>query len=320
MRRNKYNLRGVFLTKPIMDDIFVNTSAVLHNYLDVTYYQQTHPHPLLILFTTFTPVRTKWLIYYNTIRVWGLLQPFVQPVIFCEEMDADIKWMFQHHGWKILPVPVYRYGVPVLSKMFTKVISLFDASFYGYANGDILFDESLTLTLISLQQEYYVAKDTFIIGRRLNHDTTVQDSIASLDQLRTMARNASIFMSQAMDYFITTRKGFLWSGIPDFVVGKRGNDNWIVMHALRHSAMTIDTTNSVLSLHQSDAQGQFEGRNSNHSEINMELIGNISMTAGHTDCMKWETRLHQGQPPVMLIKRTPNPCFKELSKYNISLR
>ncbi len=315
-RKPNYNRRKIFLTKPIMTETFLSTARLKLYDSNVRNGTYKSDHPLLVLCTTFQPNLAKWIIHFNTIHSWGLLRPYLQPVLFAESLNDEMSYLLMRNGWKVLPIPKFREGLPVVSEMVVTAIKNFDAIYYGYANADILFDESLILTLLTLHNEKSKL-DKFIIGRRVNYVLEVKDVVGSLGQIRTMATSGTIFMSQAMDYFISTKQGFPWSSIPQFVVGKRGYDNWIVIHASTLSLRTVDATNSILCLHQSDSNGDWEGRESKNAELNMNLIGNDSMFSGHTDCMRWETRLDHTHSAISVLKRNPNPCIEELTKDKI---
>ena len=47
----------------------------------------------------------------------------------------------------------------------------------------------------------------------------------------TIHVSGKLFANDAEDYFIYSRGGEDWSHIPDFVVGRRAYDNWLVDHA-----------------------------------------------------------------------------------------
>ena len=53
--------------------------------------------------------------------------------------------------------------------MFMDVISRYNSSFYGYANGDILFDNSLTKSLKYLQKYVNSDERMLIVGMRSNY-------------------------------------------------------------------------------------------------------------------------------------------------------
>ena len=67
--------------------------------------------------------------------------------------------------------------------------------------------------------------------------------------------NIRLFIKRAQDYFIISRRGLPWNKIPDFVVGRNGYDNWLVTKAQDWNITLIDTSNTVLALHQSGIDG-----------------------------------------------------------------
>ena len=117
------------------------------------------------------------------------------------------------------------------------VIERYQGAFYTYTNGDVLFDKSLILTLQMLCHTNIVQKDPFIIGRQTNYHLSLkEDTLQNLKDIRTIMSkpSAELFIKDAEDYFITTRNGFPWKEIPDFVIGYVVWDNWLVMYALSH--------------------------------------------------------------------------------------
>ncbi len=305
--------RNVYLSKAIINEELANLAQhPLHAIIQ-------EQKPLLVLITTFNLKTAKMFILSNTIRTWGLLYPMVQPVLFSNDVEeSDWALLLKYHKWVVLPIPRYFEGLPIVREMFLQVLQMYNADYYGFANSDIIFDESIVLTLCALKHQ---KRDLFMTGRRLNYVLKVEDTITSSKQIRTLAKRASMFISNAADYFISTRNGYPWKDMPDFVVGKRGYDNWLMMNALKYSAMTIDATNSVLCLHQTDEKGIKEGRQSSNKDVNMNLMKkHESLTLGHTDCMRWETRLKQNNTiGIQLLKRDPYPCNKETRKDKISL-
>eukprot|EP00662_Eupelagonemidae_sp_cell21_P021413 gene21413-8686_t len=82
--------------------------------------------------------------------------------------------------------------------------------------------------------------DTFAIGWGVGHDGWERD-------VERMERDGAVFQPDAEDYFLVSRG--LWQfgdDVPDFVVGGRAFDNWLVARAVREGrALTVDASRTV---------------------------------------------------------------------------
>ena len=304
-----------FLTTPaVVVEKAILRGKTLDNALDIMKQHRTKSkQPLLIMFTSFNLQPSKEHIYRNTLRNWAQLRPLVQPVLYNDNLNHYWKEVARSLGWIVLPVPRrYKNSIPILRHMFLNATSHFKSVFYGYANGDVLFDESLTHTLWSVFGNTSITRP-FIIGRRANVKVKLSSKLYSPSLVREMARRkeARLFVSEAQDYFITSRDGFPWYAIPDFVIGRIGYDNWLVIAALnRKEGLLIDATNTILCLHQSDDDGNFAGFGAKkYLEINYELAGpDFKYYLGKTDCAPWETAFNHTGGSVTVQKRLVNPC------------
>ena len=53
--------------------------------------------------------------------------------------------------------------------MFLDAMARYDAAYYGFCNGDILFDSGLVNTLQGLESYKHVLKNIMVIGKRKNY-------------------------------------------------------------------------------------------------------------------------------------------------------
>ena len=98
--------------------------------------------PLLTLFTTWKESSAKYSVHNLTVRNRLSLRPHVVPVIFTNE--TTVAKESQRFGWNVFPVKeVAANGVPVLKYMYLDVMANYNTTYYAYANGDILFIDSL---------------------------------------------------------------------------------------------------------------------------------------------------------------------------------
>ena len=162
-------------------------------------------------------------------------------------------------------VEANEHGTPKLKPMFRKMMELtnkkcgppVDIVFEGYANGDIVFAQSMLSTIETLRSGWRKAindgtrKGVLLVGRRTNVDYK-GENLASDDALLHFAvKRGKIFPSYAQDYFMYSRSatglGNDWHEVPDFVVGRLAYDNWLVDHAYHDARMDlVDGTETVL--------------------------------------------------------------------------
>ena len=132
------------------------------------------------------------------------------------------------NGWSVYKCPrLSKHGVPVLRSMFLHAQAInATTSFYGYANGDILFNNNLLATLEALRTGDATFKQVLVVGRRTIYMFKDKEEIDNLEPVYRYATAGKLFRTEAKDFFISTHSGFPWDSIPDFVVGRVGYDNW----------------------------------------------------------------------------------------------
>jgi len=192
----------------------------------------------------------------------------------CDEMLCDeLKNLIEHnskYSWKHLnpakllfvPFPPEKakcneFGVPYLGYMYEKMFKLCpNAATYTYVNGDIIVNEQFIDTVDAVLGVF--DKDVLLVGQRTNvqweHGVDVSDpKFSFMDYFRT----GTLFNTNAIDYFVVTKKAIDWSAIPRFVIGRAGYDNWLIRHSLSlgDKVAVVDGTNSIPAIHQTDEDG-----------------------------------------------------------------
>jgi len=135
--------------------------------------------------------------------------------------------------------------------MFAKVFEKYDSTFYGFCNGDILFNKTLVSTLRGIEEKLTRYNDNvLVIGQRKNvninftQDEEIYENRNSIDSL---GRNARWFSSKAIDYFFFSRGNLSnRTALPDVVIGRPGYDNYIVSTAMKTGVNVIDATRTLL--------------------------------------------------------------------------
>ncbi|ELU17422.1 hypothetical protein CAPTEDRAFT_207090, partial [Capitella teleta] len=220
--------------------------------------------PVITLFTTFASDALREPVTRLVIHNWATLRPAVQPVLFTTTGSGWAVEEALRHGWVVKRVPaVNARGTPFIKAMFESAYNLIDSHFYCFANGDLLFSESLVENIravtafMNSNPNVSDADYTkpFVLGRRSDLAFNSSSALFELTQnpQSMWAQNRStLAKSDAQDYFLTLRNGFPWDRVPDLVVGRVAVDNYLVLMARYHGMMTVDltATNKVLHLKQ----------------------------------------------------------------------
>ncbi|KAK2142890.1 hypothetical protein NP493_4729g00003 [Ridgeia piscesae] len=292
-----------------------------------------HPSPppdqprLITLFTTFGADPAKRQTYENTLRLWSLLGPSVRPILYYSpgRQLPGLHELARSLGWEVFPCPDVSPTpgrLPVLRRMFVHAQEAgARAAFYGYANGDIVFDESLVLTLRALRRHADFSRRLMLVGRRFNYRMRPNETISSLFDVTLRARQGMWFMSTALDYFLSTYDGYPWRDIPDFVVVRIGYDCWLVAHAIDLRIPVVDASASVTVLHQTGVDGNEAGRQASVMDrfINHGLAGKFDYYIGDAKCAQLRT-VRTRHDRVLLKPVLQNPCEDLYHRRNRSWR
>nr|KAG5701081.1 hypothetical protein BaRGS_008802 [Batillaria attramentaria] len=184
--------------------------------------------PVRLDYTWLDPDADHDLIRNLTLRNWAQLKPLVVPVVFTN--SSRVASRAEENGWHVLPVSRTAVDVPILKYMYMDVMARFNSTLYGYANGDILFTQSLVDTLLAVLTSPQLPikhRPLLVAGRRTNvmmvqpNETTTFQGI--YDTARSRGQMDGPF---SIDYFVVDRS-FPWDHIPDLIVervSERGVD------------------------------------------------------------------------------------------------
>lgn len=266
----------------------------LQNFGEIQNSDGNNSSVLLTLFTSFRYSHRRKLVHRRTVKNWSSLRPNVRPVLYAEDQprgeessndEIEILDFARQLGWTVLTCNgTSSTKVPVLRWLFTDATTRFRSEFYGFANADILFDGGLIETLKTLIGRF---RKFLMIGTRVDCHVATD---CSFDDRRTREP----VLKNAQDYFVTTRTGFDWESVPDFVIGRAGYDNWLVTRAMVGGIPVVDTSATVTALHQmvdgDDHSTHFVQVN-NDSKVNYVLAGKrFDYSLGVTECAQLETR------------------------------
>ena len=157
--------------------------------------------------------------------------------------------------------------------MYLNAIKQFHSTFYAYANGDILFTDTLLTFLKSVSESETLLNNTLlIVGQRTNVKNVSAKEAVNFALLKNASTTkGKLFTTWAEDYFITTKK-FPWSDMPSVVVGRRAYVNVLVLESIKQNFIVIDATRSILAVHHTINADNFEHRNKTQFELNVAMI------------------------------------------------
>jgi len=167
-----------------------------------------HQKLLAVIFTTFSSNPQKANIFNNTIKNWSSFLPDIQPVLFTTDQNNTLNIMAESNGWLLVPCPwVNDYGTPYLKDMYNEAYKLQNATYYAFANGDILFDLGLMNTLTSIRNNAIYLNKTIVTGRRWNHAVNATFAVWKPQEVSQLAKPgiSSLFRTDAKDYFFVTK-------------------------------------------------------------------------------------------------------------------
>lgn len=190
-----------------------------------------------------------------------------------------------------------------------------DIVFDAYANGDIVFTKGLVDTLAQVKKGWGreiasgARRGVMIVGKRTNVDYHSKN-LTNDDEVVQLSKQGHVFQNDAEDYFLYSRGSRDWDLIPEFVVGRRAYDNWLVHNAFHDEAMDIvDASNTVLALHLTCADGNKaghqKGADNDHNvhvlnPVTKKSVGAHEWEQGRTDNAHFFTKHHNGTVVVVI--------------------
>lgn len=173
--------------------------------------------PLLTVFTTFKEVGIiphHQLSFNVVVSNWPSFKPIVQPVMFLNFPNSSMARTALTAGWDVIPMTrVNRAGTPFLRDMYQAVFDRYDSWLYGYANGDLIFDDGFTKTLrVVVDQLPLLKNNVMLTGIRTNVDVDLSKPVSvekfQKDRLQELVkRSGKLFREDAVDYFFVTKDG-----------------------------------------------------------------------------------------------------------------
>ncbi len=228
------------------------------------------------------------IIQYNAIKSWLLLKP--QPeIILCGDEKGVSEFAIEL-GIKHIPdVEISDKGTPLINSVFDKAQAVAENAIVGYFSSDIILvsDFLSVVDKVSLKLNQFM-----IVGQRWDLD--VKDYI-NFDEfwekeLRIKVNELEKLHSPCGEDYHIFGKGY-GIGMPSFIVGRPGWDNWFVAQALKDGLDVVDATGEILAIHQthdySHIGGIENGREGEEAMTNRKLAGAI-IHQGFTTHANWE--------------------------------
>ena len=264
--------------------------------------------PILTLFTTFRKGKQRMRAHKNTLMNWALHSPRLRPVLFDDKTDKTLLDLAKSLSWEVLPISeANKVGTPKLKPMFMTAARHFKSTFYGYSNGDIVFDKGLIETLELLEQFLSALGQTMLVGCRHNLEIDTGTIISNSSDVQYNINLANPARDYEEDYFIIANNSFPWKQVPDdIVVGRRGYDNFMVAIGNMNNVSVVDGSCSVGALHQMGVEGTRSSDYTRDKNHNLDIINRtFPFYIGSLSQTLYQTKYNELQG-VQLFKRTFN--------------
>lgn len=240
----------------------------------------------------------------NAIQSWKHLGSDVDVILVGEE--AGLAQAAATYGVRHLPmVARNKEGTPLVSSIFRLARQNSDSPLLSYVNADILL---LSDFVEAARQISGQIGKFLLVGQRWDLAITTRLDFSGDWEICLRQWNGEVgelYPPLGSDYFIFPRTCFL--EIPDFAIGRAGWDNWMIYKARREHWTTIDTTSSILDIHQKHDYSHLPGSQPHYhlpeSDENLRLAGGrLRKNFGLIDA---DHRLVQNQlvGPVWTLKK-----------------
>ena len=183
----------------------------------------------------------------NAIRSWALLEPRPEIILFgADEGTAEI---CAELGLRHVPEVRTSGRVPLISDMFSQAQRLATHDTLTFLNADIVLLPGFLDTVRRVQE----TNTRFLaVGQRtdLNQPEPLDfDETGWAGALaQRSAAEGQLMPPNWIDHFTFPRG--LYTGIPDFAIGRSGYDNWLLWKAEDSGARLIDVTSHCTVVHQ----------------------------------------------------------------------
>lgn len=217
----------------------------------------------------------------NAIISWTKLRP--RPEIILLGNDSGVKGFCKKAKLKHLPdIRTNEYGTPLVSDYFEKAEKAAKSDVMAYLNTDIiLFPDFMS----SVKRAVEWKRRFMMAGERLDLDVTEKIKFTAgwrEKLLKDAKKRGKPHGFGGVDYFVFTKS--LFSGMPDFAVGRPYYDCWMFWKAMSQKVPILDTSSVITCIHQNHertlsslgkkvAEEEDNFRTNSEARANFELMG-----------------------------------------------
>jgi hypothetical protein len=203
---------------------------------------------MISLFSVPKPfVDSYGIIQGNAVQSWLRLDP-VPEIILCGDELGTSEICRKYNLMQIADIERNSYGTPLLNDVFEKVIKLASNEIICYINSDIIILPDFSKSLMNLLS---VQKSAFLLtGNRWNLDIekNIDFNNGWEKRLKYEVTAKGKLNRPGIDYFVFHKS--LYKTIPPFALGRFSWDLWLAFEAHSLDCMVIDTTESMMAIHQ----------------------------------------------------------------------
>lgn len=186
------------------------------------------------------------LIQRNAIRSWIALRPACEVILLGDE--EGVGQMASEFNLCHSPdIPCNEYGTPLLNAAFETAEQLASYPLLCYVNADIILLSDFMATAAQLQMPKLL-----MVGRRRNIDIeySIDFDLPGWEDLilQDVQRRGEMQPPWGSDYFVYAQDT-PWK-MPPFAVGRPAWDNWFIYRARFLQIPVMDSTNSIIAIHQ----------------------------------------------------------------------
>lgn len=211
----------------------------------------------------------------NAIRSWTLL-PDVEVILLGEE--EGLAEVAREFGVKHIPhVECNAGGTPLISSMFKLARENSNSDLLCIVNADMI----LMPDFVEAARRSCLPRDKFVLlSQRWDLDVTQPLDFSGdwANRLSSIVhRQGQLHRPAGSDFFLFPKS--CYQDIPDFTIGRAGWDNWMIYKARREGWPVIDSTPSLMVVHQNHDYSHLPGGRTHydHPETNI----NIRLAGGH---------------------------------------
>eukprot|EP00276_Gloeochaete_wittrockiana_P010107 CAMPEP_0184665810 /NCGR_PEP_ID=MMETSP0308-20130426/58717_1 /TAXON_ID=38269 /ORGANISM="Gloeochaete witrockiana, Strain SAG 46.84" /LENGTH=538 /DNA_ID=CAMNT_0027110023 /DNA_START=375 /DNA_END=1991 /DNA_ORIENTATION=+ len=192
----------------------------------------------------------------NALRNWLNFVPASNIIVFVDSSSTCrfIEGMFPGVRCYTHSCMNDQFRLPQFNCVWRKALSLSETDLIMFANGDILFEDSLPHVIRHVFSSFKNS-DAVIVGERtdIEWNSTIDFRNPEIRDhvFRQVKRDGVIHGDYAIDYFVF-RKGLVERmELPAFLLGTWRWDNWLLSDCLsRRDVAVVDATEVVLAMHQ----------------------------------------------------------------------